>query len=110
MIDIELLECAANHAKIECRKIQGFEYLGLCLGESPSPFKKWWNPLIDDGDALRLATELKIEYLHDSYQNDDGDLGVVAYGPKGNSIFIRYGADKHAATRKAIVLAAAEEY
>lgn len=64
-----------------------------------------WNPLTDDGDALRLAVKLEI------YAIVAADLGVV-------SAKIRNGAgmswrenindDPYAATRRAIVRAAAE--
>lgn len=61
-----------------------------------------WNPLQDDGDALRLAVKLKIDTKHyDGY--------VVCWFESflgtGN---IPYGDDPYAATRRAITRAAAE--
>ena len=51
--DRELLELAAKAAGIE------FEFcrpeLGGCLVGG-----RWWNPLTDDGDALRLAADLRL--------------------------------------------------
>ena len=52
-----------------------------------------WNPLTDDGDALRLAVKLNI---------DAGNPGMRL------SIDWRKGDDPYAATRRAIVRAAAE--
>ncbi|MOA20606.1 hypothetical protein D3C78_1410600 [compost metagenome] len=59
-----------------------------------------WNPLIDDGDALRLAAQLRLEiYIHEN------DTRVVS----GNlaSASQEHGDDVLAATRRAIVRTAA---
>ena len=53
----------------------------------------WWNPLTDDGDALRLAVKLNI---------DHGKPGMRL------SIDWKPGDDPYAATRRAIVRAASE--
>lgn len=53
-----------------------------------------WNPLIDDGDALRLAVQLEIEL---SFINGDTHADGQSEG----------GPDKQANTRRAIVRAAA---
>ena len=65
-----------------------------------------WNPLTNDGDALRLAVNLRMNVFHAvgaAYSlpsDDDGDFEkVVSYRDAG-------GPEK--ATRKAIVLCAAE--
>ena len=52
-----------------------------------------WNPLTDDGDALRLAVKLSLLCDHD-----------VQYAP----VNVWEGEDPYAATRRAIVRAAAE--
>lgn len=65
-----------------------------------------WNPLKDDGDALRLAVVLNMEVYH----ADDGGMACYASWPtaRGFSYAIeRHGVDAVAATRRAIVRAAA---
>jgi hypothetical protein len=62
-----------------------------------------WNPLADDGDALRLAVTLKIDVKHyDDYVVGWFDGGYIGTGR------IFYEGDPYAATRRAIVRAAAE--
>ena len=49
--DIELLELAAKAAGI------GYEYAsseGCAILDARGNWTRWWNPLCDDGDALRL--------------------------------------------------------
>ena len=65
-----------------------------------------WNPLLDDGDAFRLAVKLKFTTSFDEY---DGDLYATATKPhthQGYDCIIA--ADPYKATRRAIVRAAAE--
>lgn len=60
-----------------------------------------WNPLYDDGDALRLAVKLLFEI--------DFGLGSIAIRHStGIKIIEAYNDDPYAATRRAIVRAAAE--
>ena len=83
----ELLELAAKAAGIECEFMAGKFWSQL----------KEWNPLTDDGDALRLAVKLGlgIEFL----------MGVVEV----DSVYHEaYESDRYAATRRCIVRAAAE--
>ena len=69
-----------------------------------------WNPLEDDGDALRLAVDLglSIEVHHDLSQTQawlrivDGDGTWTHCGPH------EYNRDAHGQTRRAIVTAAAK--
>ena len=61
--------------------------------------KGWWNPLTDDGDALRLAVKLMIT------PHIDGNL-TDAEGMNGNFTESHFD-DPYAATRRAIVRAAA---
>ncbi len=58
-----------------------------------------WNPLTDDGDALRLAVKLGIVI-------DVGSVAAHAY-KDGPGVVEIYGSDPYAATRRAIVRAAA---
>lgn len=60
-----------------------------------------WNPLTDDGDALRLAVKLKMQV---SLFNDS--VGVMT--TTGVTVQIPLNNDPYAATRRAIVRAAAE--
>jgi len=71
---------------------------------------KIWNPLEDDGDALRLSVRLKIDlhfardYVQASYANRDVNIML----PHSFSLNEPYVNDRNAATRRAIVRAAAE--
>lgn len=64
-----------------------------------------WNPLLDDGDALRLAVKLRMSVDCDDYANM-----VMVYTAGGASSFDEAieDNDPYAATRRAIVCAAAE--
>lgn len=64
---------------------------------------KYWNPLTDDGDALRLAVTLEIE-LH-LYEGNEVD---AKYAGRGKTCSEPWGIDGMEATRRAIVRAAAE--
>lgn len=64
MNDKELLQLAAKaHGSLNYE-----DGLGWIVIESDGGRGKWWNPLTDDGDALRLAARLKIsvEYREDA--------------------------------------------
>jgi hypothetical protein len=60
----------------------------------------YWNPLTDDGDALRLAVKLEIDVVH-----SHGTRTAVAENTSG---YVAEGSDPYAATRIAIVKVAAE--
>ena len=104
----ELLELAATAAGITIDKSEyngggrgntGFDVLGNLVTDWHNGTK--WNPLTDDGDALRLAVKLRMEVRPYTRGVDvliDGDL--VGGEP--------FGTDRHAATRLAIVRTAAE--
>ena len=91
MTDRELLELAAKAAGIEIK----YNYLGT------QDARCAWYPLTDDGDALRLAVKLRLTIYHTS-------VGVSASEPEGRSMLELNGTDPYAATRRAIVRAAAE--
>lgn len=109
--DRELLELAAKAAGLPYIKPLP-EYdgsLGLEVG-SDNPMRcRTWNPLTDDGDALRLAVKLRLSV--DTDYNNGAAAGSAylsmdcfhEYDPP-----LRFGADRNAATRRAIVCAAAE--
>lgn len=101
MTDRELLELAAKAAGIEVTGDESKLGLQYVNGSEDSPFTDYWNPLTDDGDALRLAVNLRM--LVDIYdrQSEAGISKIeFAIEPSNN--------DPYAATRRAIVRAAAE--
>ena len=89
--DRELLEMAAKAARYQYAKHGGYIVVDGIPGN--------WNPLTDDGDALRLAVKLEIELWF-------GNGGLNASG-MSMDIEEDYGEDPAAATRRAIVRAAA---
>jgi hypothetical protein len=103
--DRELLEMAAKAAGIvgeyECWTSQGFKD-GIRQVLNGAMCFKLWNPLTDDGDALRLAVSTRINiYLADPGFVTAGRAGIQGFRePMGN--------DPGAATRRAVVMAAAE--
>lgn len=92
MTDRELLELAAKAADYRFNK-QDDDIRGIYMLFG---YPRWWNPLTDDGDALRLAVKLKFDIEWDF-----------------NEVSVNYAAaefekeDPYAATRRAIVRAAA---
>ena len=70
---------------------------GIRVSETSFPN---WNPIDDDGDALRLAVTLGLNVSVEPYR-------VYVFAPVDYDIVVEYG-DKFAATRMAIVLAASE--
>lgn len=100
MTDREMLELAAKAAGIDAWWTN--EYGGCFLRQQSCPVI--WNPLTDDGDALRLAVKLKLSPKIDENQvficvSDDIAVSV-GVGFCGGCLF--------EATRRAIVRAAAE--
>jgi hypothetical protein len=102
MNDRELLELAAKAIRLNVRW-----YDGECLivADKCNGYAGKWNPLTDDGDALRLAVKLR--------------FGVDPWGAGACAVVFRpndmgqihephYGDDPERATRRAIVRAAAE--
>ncbi|MDR7094123.1 hypothetical protein [Hydrogenophaga laconesensis] len=99
MSDRELLEKAAKAAGIELEWV-GEGSMASCF--DPASEQEWWNPLGDDGDAFRLAVKLGIQVCWHA------SLGyATAYYDYGSAKREEYGADPYAATRRAIVRAAA---
>ena len=109
--DRELLELAAKAAGLPYIKPLP-EYdgsLGLEVG-SDNPMRcRTWNPLTDDGDALRLGAALRLHILHND--PDDSVLWVSAVlNKRGFHGVVEFQDEvqRTGATRRAIVLAAAE--
>ena len=99
MTDRELLELAAKAAGLELHwEHDRPQRIELFRGHLPN-FEDW-NPLTDDGDALRLAVRLHIDVCF-------GANYVIARGSVQNPT-VNNANDPCAATRYAIVRAAAE--
>ena len=102
MTDRELLEAAAKAAGLEIY----IEAIGSRLEVTYRNTLKLWNPLTDDGDALRLAVTLRI--VIDFWLIPHlGMAGTVNFGKYHDAIFISE-QDIQESTRRAIVEAAAE--
>ena len=106
--DKELLELAAIAADLK---------LDWDVPEKASPWRldedgdpaDIWNPLTDDGDALRLAVKLDLDVCTD-HNDEEWHVNVWAKqkGVLGQSEPRDETVDPYAATRRAIVRAAAE--
>ena len=101
MTDQELLELAAKAAGIEINKSPS----RLLLARFGVTGWVEWNPLTDDGDALRLAVKLEMDLELTKDQLDDRSVWVYL-----GRYVLTEGCrnDPYAATRRAIVRAAAE--
>ena len=103
MTDRELLEKAAKAAGMETMWDQPrgarTGVLRARLPGSGDAFP-YWNPLQDDGDALRLAVKLRITPMLRALGCDASDAFMAM-------AYERYRDDPYAATRRAIVRAAA---
>ena len=106
MTDRELLTLAAKAGGIELRWFSHLRHNGIDLWpQEPHIGNSPWNPLTNDGDALRLAVRLRIEvepWIH-------GDSACARAAVR--EVLIdepHYGEDPERATRRAIVRAAAE--
>jgi len=99
MTDRELLEAAAKAAGLTIGAWS--DNYGAFMYRGVEPGKSWWNPLTDDGDALRLAVKLELQLdLRHSFHT------VRVYGAAEGRI--DESGDPYAATRRAVVRAAAE--
>ena len=102
MTDRELLEQAAKAAGIARAR---WDHKYVCsLGHNILE-TDMWNPLTNDGDALRLAVRLEIDVDQILGEAVASRSGV---NPKVDLTYEDYGDDPYAATRRAIVRAAAE--
>lgn len=99
MTDRELLEMAAKAAGIAS---VGYGRNGIATGRNGACLVGYWNPLTDDGDALRLAVKLDISFFGDFPQ----DVVVAAFDAR-KIAEIKNPDDPCASTRRAIVRAAA---
>jgi hypothetical protein len=112
MSDKELLELAAEAAGMDHMRWAGASGLHRMLDPSrpktTGSIGPTWNPLTDDGDALRLAVklnmEVRVDYMTDSTIVTSHEQGRYDYVQRAME---DHGADPYAATRRAIVRAAA---
>lgn len=120
MTDLELLQMAAKAAGIEVHRGNMPHQRDMLFLSDGGEFSPQWNPLDSDGDALRLAVKLRI-----SIDQNDCDCCVWAYPRDTNDDSVADAdmlitermhfagsddelQDRFAATRRAIVRAAAE--
>ena len=92
----EMLDLAAKAAGYWSEEFE-------CASDLP---RAGWNPRDDDGDALRLAVKLQIQITPGTYNKDEFSAFKAAGGEAHE--FRHYQQDKYAATRRAIVRAAAQ--
>lgn len=111
MTDHELLENAAKAAglTIDAFCMDGGAWVYVTWsplnGDGEHPIFKW-NPLANDGDALRLAVTLSISVSYDRLDQGVDERRVFAVHARGVELE-HLGEDRYAATRLAITRAAA---
>lgn len=97
MSDAELLDLAAKAMRLK--------YMNGALWDGRDVVEYSWNPLTDDGDALRLAVKLRLEVFFEDWS--DGETVIVQQQRVIEAENI-VESDPYSATRRAIVRAAAE--
>lgn len=104
--DRELLEMAAKAAGLKPVEAMWHPRAGLVWVKRVDGIRteNGWNPLTDDGDALRLAVTLRITVELTARTV----LAAADGAPPSADVLDLLGADPSAATRRAIVRAAAE--
>lgn len=111
--DHELLERAAKAAGLVIDKSPyngggsgntGFDILGNAMLDWHNGVK--WNPLTDDGDAFRLAAKLEME-IRQGERRKCVYVGVLPGAYLHEEAVAHHNGDRAAATRRAIVTAAA---
>ncbi|NYT81394.1 hypothetical protein H0A70_07815 [Alcaligenaceae bacterium] len=102
MTDRELLELAAKAAGYDYRP----EISDIAVGGIPGN----WNPLDDDGDALRLAVQMRFNIEHMPPDAGDGPCVFVSDENHRDLAWVEFDGEeqRRPATRRAIVQAAAE--
>ena len=99
MTDRELLEAAAKAAGLHVKWMPAKPGVRAMFRQANVGE---WNPLTDDGDALRLAVKLRLEV-------DIHHTGIAVRTPDGAKVLVSAEdeSNPYAATRRAIVRAAA---
>jgi hypothetical protein len=120
--DRELLEAAAKAAGIEVHwlptynTLEPFAFYQRAAGvfRAPvgtMPYGPIWNPLLDDGSAFRLAVKLGMKVYVDIHPQGCDCVEAVSIRPgwrMEDRAIVNIDGDPLAATRRAIVRAAAE--
>ena len=108
--DKELLEMAAKAANLHV--LWDEQYKCLQMSYKPGYWFEEWNPLTDDGDALRLAVKLDLcvirETLREPIVSVVTHLGTFNQLTAYRTAWEPLNGEPYAATRRAIVRAAAE--
>jgi hypothetical protein len=112
MDDRELLEWAAKAAGMDgmryCQPLGLLKLIDPSNPDGSGSVGPNWNPLTDDGDALRLAVKLRLDVEFEYWENGEGALVTVVGRSVKERHHIEIFADTpDAATRRAIVRAAA---
>ena len=107
MNDRELLELAAKAAGIKIRWQSYGNYFVICDIDDEG-IEAVWNPILDDGDALRLAIKLNMGISIPVMAAKYARVDVITFRNSGVNVMESCNNDPYAATRRAIVRAAAE--
>lgn len=109
----ELLELAAKAAGYGISSWDDMIDNCLYVSDPSTPSRRpfAWLPLTDDGDAFRLAVKLGLFISHSAHKPGEtayGFVGIAWYGQRVEFESEKFTDDPYAATRRAIVRAAAE--
>jgi hypothetical protein len=108
MSDRELLEKAAKAAGLDRFDFDGHdEYCAEPAYIDIDGFPVAWNPLTDDGDALRLAVKLRLSISHTLFSATAWTSGPEIHDGVSASELVDEESRREAGTRRAIVRAAA---
>lgn len=105
MTDRELLDMAAKAAGYKLWWGITDPMIECSEPEHPRKTHNLWNPLEDDGDALRLAAALRLHIKPGKHKGDGCTVESNRNGIAGTTAFYD---DKNEQMRRAIVLVAAE--
>ncbi len=99
MTDRELIERAARAAGITGEYLDGLGFIPI---DANGARGAWWNPLEEDGDALRLMVTCQLDVFVRAGR------WTEAVAPMGAPAKVLHDGDALAATRRAITMAAAQ--
>lgn len=106
MSDRELLELAARAAGVEAYWDEEYQRMQMDYMHKGGTNYEEWNPLTDDGDALRLAIHCDI-HIKSIASTKHSSAGYAVNEIRMDYICEPHETDPYAATRRAIVRAAA---